>query len=176
MVNKKNCFGLRIFPLSIKLKFLTLLSFFPEVYTSTWFVPFPIILCKLVVGGIYKVKYKSNWNQSWIAIPIAWATYLMNGGSSSKRHGINSFLSVLGICVHPQVARTIRWAMLFICIFFLINAPRCMVLFLFVDAPCLPSLDSEGESPRLELYWLYMAMAPLLCCYFVEGTTRISSD
>lgn len=47
-----------------KLKFLSLLSFFPEVYTSTRFVPFPIILCKLVVGGIYKVKYKSNWNQS----------------------------------------------------------------------------------------------------------------
>lgn len=85
----------------------------------------------------------------------------MNGGSSSKRHGIDSFLSVLGICVQPQVARTI----LVSCAFrmhFLINAPRCTVLFLFADAPCPhPNLNIPRTALQLSVVFTeYMLPEP----------------
>jgi hypothetical protein len=51
---QENIFGLKNLSVVNKTEgpFKRLILFFSEEYTSTPFVPFPIILCKLVVGGI----------------------------------------------------------------------------------------------------------------------------
>lgn len=60
-----------------------------------------------------------------------------NGSSSFKRHGISSFLSVLGICVQPQVAGTISVSYAFHTPFsFQSMLLDAQFLFLFADAPC----------------------------------------